>query len=75
MKKIIGFSVTARILNSEHLIEKQWYLLYSDTGLQSLASGKQNCGIALSLCSASLICLVSLSNCEGQMKRPVKESI
>lgn len=44
------------------------YLLYSDTGFQSLASGKQNCGMALRRCSASLTCLVGLSSCEEEDK-------
>lgn len=39
------------------------HLLYSDTGSQSLASGKQNWGMALSLSSASRICLVGRSSC------------
>lgn len=41
------------------------YLLYSETGSQSLASGKQNWGIALRRSSASRICLVGLSSCRG----------
>lgn len=42
------------------------HLLYSDTGSQSLASGKQNWGIALSLSSASRICLVGRSSCQEE---------
>lgn len=47
----------------------QSYLLYSETGLQSFASGKQNWGMALSLCSASLICLVGLSSCKRRREK------
>lgn len=50
------------------------HLLYSDTGSQSLASGKQNWGMALSLSSASRICLVGRSSCrERNMGRDRRE--
>lgn len=42
------------------------HLVYSDTGSQSLASGKQNWGMALSLSSASRICLVGRSSCREE---------
>ena len=53
------------------------HLLYSDTGSQSLASGKQNWGMALSLSSASRICLVGRSSCkeEGYGEKQIREDM
>lgn len=48
------------------LLRGREYLLYSDTGSQSLASGKQNWGMALSRSSASRICLVGRSSCKEE---------
>lgn len=51
------------------------HLLYSDTGSQSLASGKQNWGMALSRSSASRICLVGRSSCRQQECGETKEGM
>jgi hypothetical protein len=50
------------------------YLVNCCTGVQSLASGKQNWGMAFSWSSASLMNLKDLSNCREKGEKVVEQT-